>query len=257
MSIYQHFRPEEREFIDQVFSWIEYVDERYSPKLTDFLDPREQFIVQTVVNCQNLCRVSFWGGSEKNERKRALLYPDYFEPVPEDFQLQLFEIIYPEKFVTITHPQVLGSLLGTGLKRSKFGDIILRDKRVQVFVAQEVSEYIQLNFQRIGKNTVALKPLPLEEALELEEEWQEKMITVASLRLDAILSQAHNLSRQKASEWVKQGLVKVNWKIVEDPSYLLEEHDVISARRLGRLKILSLQGQTKKEKWRILIGKQK
>ena len=49
MSIYQHFRPEEREFIDQVLNWKEYVENNYAPKLTDFLDPREQQIVKMII----------------------------------------------------------------------------------------------------------------------------------------------------------------------------------------------------------------
>ncbi len=257
MSIYQHFRPREKGFIDQVFSWIRYVDMRYAPKLTDFLDPREQHIVQSVVRYQDLCNVSFFGGAEQNERRRAILYPNYLEVTEDDFSIALFEIIYPDNFVTIAHPQVLGSLLGSGVKRSKFGDIIIRDERIQFFVAKEIAEYIQLNVDRIGKTAVTLKQLPLVEALEAEESWQELVLSVSSLRLDAVLSGAHNLSRQKAREWIQRGLVKVNWEIVEEPDYQLEEHDVISARRLGRIKIFQLLGQTKKEKWRILVGKQK
>jgi RNA-binding protein YlmH len=45
MNIYQHFRPEEREFIDQVLHWKDFVDSSYTSKLTDFLDPREQHIL--------------------------------------------------------------------------------------------------------------------------------------------------------------------------------------------------------------------
>ena len=37
MSIYQHFRPEEKEFIDQAMNWIEQVKYSYAPKLSDFL----------------------------------------------------------------------------------------------------------------------------------------------------------------------------------------------------------------------------
>ena len=37
MSIYQHFSPEERGFIDQVLNWKEYVENNYAPKLTDYL----------------------------------------------------------------------------------------------------------------------------------------------------------------------------------------------------------------------------
>lgn len=96
MSIYQHFRQEEKEFIDQVLNWIDYVDKNYAGKLTDFLDPREQYIVQSIIGKERSCRVQFFGGAKQSERCRAFLHPDYYEPAEEDFQITLFEIIYPK-----------------------------------------------------------------------------------------------------------------------------------------------------------------
>ncbi len=40
-------------------------------------------------------------------------------------------------------------------------------------------------------------------------------------------------SRQKAQVLVKNGLVKVNWKVIEDPSYALAEGDMVSIRGLA------------------------
>ena len=105
MNIYQHFRPEEREFIDQVLGWKEYVEQTYAPKLTDFLDPREQQIIQTLIGNTQEVKVSLFGGTPGAERQRALVYPDYYEPEHDDFQLTLFELAYAKKFVTIEHRQ--------------------------------------------------------------------------------------------------------------------------------------------------------
>ena len=74
MSIYQHFRPEEREFIDQVLNWKEYVENNYAPKLTDFLDPREQQIVKIIIGQHMGIKWQFFGGTEFTERKRAFLF---------------------------------------------------------------------------------------------------------------------------------------------------------------------------------------
>lgn len=48
-DIYQHFRKEEKQFIDLAMDWKEFVERTYAEKLTDFLDPRQQFILQSVV----------------------------------------------------------------------------------------------------------------------------------------------------------------------------------------------------------------
>lgn len=47
-DIYQHFRKDERAFIDQALEWKRIVQEQYRMKLTDFLDPREQVILAAV-----------------------------------------------------------------------------------------------------------------------------------------------------------------------------------------------------------------
>lgn len=257
MNIYQHFRPEEKDFIDQALNWKDFVETSYSPKLTDFLDPREQHILKTIIGHNSEIKCEFFGGSTSSERKRALIMPEYGSPVLEDFEICLFEIHYPSKFVTIEHPHVLGSLMSLGLKRGKFGDIVFQDKRIQFFVVQDVSEYVRMQVQSIGKATVDLIPIRLEEVLNVVEAWKEEDVTVSSLRLDTIISGVHHLSRQKSQSFIQGGLVKVNWSLIENPSFECDEGDLLSVRSYGRVKILSIEGKTKKEKWRITIGKQK
>lgn len=257
MSIYQHFRAEEKEFIDQVLNWKEYVEQSYAPKLTDYLDPREQQIVKMIIGTQGEVQYAFSGGTEKTERKRAFLFPDYYQVEPEDFQITLFEVEFAKKFVSLTHPQVLGSLMGLGLRRGKFGDILIIGDRVQFYCAKEVSEYVRLELHAVGKAAVRLTEIPVSEALKPEESWEEKIITVSSLRIDAILSAIFQLSRQKAQMLIKSGLVKVNWTVMENAAFECGEGDTISCRGSGRAKIFSIDGKTKKDKWKISAGRQK
>ncbi|WP_276676582.1 S4 domain-containing protein, partial [Caldibacillus debilis] len=103
---------------------------------------------------------------------------------------------------------------------------------------------------------VNVAEIPLEKAMPPRETWKESSVVSSSLRLDAVLSASVNLARQKVQQMIRQGLVKVNWKQTEDCDYPLREGDVISVRGFGRIKILG-SAKTKKEKWRLLIGKQK
>lgn len=257
MNIYQHFRPEEKGFIDQVLNWRSFVERTFTSKLTDFLDPREQHILKMVIGNHADLKVEFFGGSKNNERKRALLMPGYETAEQNDYQISLIEAEYPAKFYTIEHPQVLGTLMALGVKRGKFGDILIQDKRVQFFACEEVSDYLLLNVQSIGKASVQLAIRDLENALYSEEEWKEEILTVSSLRLDTVISGIYHLSRQKSQALIQHGLVKVNWTQMENPSFECQEGDMISARGYGRMKILTIDGKTKKEKWRITAGKQK
>ncbi|WP_045515361.1 YlmH family RNA-binding protein [Neobacillus niacini] len=257
MNIYQHFRPEEREFIDQVLHWKDYVDSSYTSKLTDFLDPREQHILKVLIGENGNLKYQLFGGVSGSERKRALIMPDYLIPTEEEFQINLFEIEYPIKFVSIEHPQVLGSLMSLGLKRGKFGDIVMKNGRVQFFSAAEISDYIKNNLESIGRASIRLKELALDEAITADNLWMEQDITVSSLRLDTIISGIHHISRQKSQLFIQQGLVKVNWTSIENHSFECAEGDLFSLRGYGRVKILSIEGRTKKDKWRMVVGKQK
>ena len=257
MNIYQHFRPEERDFIDQVLHWKDYVENAYAPRLTDFLDPREQHILKVIIGEHTLVKWDLFGGIKDAERRRAIIYPEYMEPTEEDFQISLYEVDYPSKFVTIEHPQVLGSLMSLGLKRGKYGDILFEGDRIQFLAAQEVGHYITSQLESIGRASVTLKEVAFSEAISAGVSITEQSITVSSLRLDTVVSGIHNLSRQKSQLLVQQGHVKVNWTNIENPSFECEEGDLISVRGHGRVKIISLEGVTKKEKIRIIIGKQK
>ncbi|KIQ95818.1 photosystem II S4 domain protein [Anoxybacillus thermarum] len=257
MDIYQHFRKEEHHFIDLVCEWKRLVTEQYAPKLTDFLTPREQQIVRSIVGNHDEVHVAFFGGSSSVERKRALLYPPYLQPNEDDFQLSLFSVRYPKKFVTLGHRDVLGALLSLGVKREKFGDIVIVEDVIQFVVAKEIASFVKMNVTSIGKAKVLLEEQPLSKLLDVKEEWEEETLTVSSLRLDAILAQCFRISRQKAQALIEQSFAKVNWKTVDQAHMECREGDLLSLRGYGRCRLQTIAGQTKKEKWRIVVEKAK
>ncbi|MED0993121.1 RNA-binding protein [Bacillus nitratireducens] len=252
MSIYEHFRPDEVVFVDKVLEWKQ-AAEYHQVKLTDFLDPRQQQIVSMVIG-QGEVAVRFDGAMPESERKRALIYPDYLELNEEEFQVEVLEIDYPSKFHTLEHREILGAFMSLGLTREKCGDILLQENRAQIAVAKEVTSYIEMNLQSIGKVKVSLTPVQAEQILCVGEKWGEKSGTVSSLRLDVLLAEMLHISRQKVQPLIKGGLVKVNWKTVEQTAYECFPGDVFSVRGYGRSKIFSVEGKTKRDKWRILYG---
>ncbi|MCP8970229.1 RNA-binding protein [Ectobacillus ponti] len=252
MSIYDHFRPEEAVFVDKVLEWKDAAEHYHKVKLTDFLDPREQQIISMLIGAQADAAVAFSGAAPQAERRRALIYPAYLQPLEEEFQLQLLEVEYPAKFYTIEHRQVLGALMSLGLKREKYGDILIQDERAQIVAAREVSDYIAANLQSIGRAKVTVKAA--KEAIQLTEVWEENTGTVSSLRLDVLAAELFNVSRQKIQTLIKGGVVKVNWKVVEQTSYECFSGDMLSVRGYGRGKLMSVDGKSKKDKWKISYG---
>ena len=252
----QHFRKDEQPFIEQVIGWQREVEDRYAPKLTDFLDPRQRFIVESVIGQQEDFRIFTEGTFSEAERQRILIAPSYFEPTEEDFQIGVYTIHYPAKFVQLRHPDVLGALLSIGLDRSKFGDIRLNENTVQFALANEIADYVRAHLTGIGKVKVHVEELSASVPLiQNEEQWVESSHTVSSMRLDVVLATVANISRQKSQNLINGGKVKVNWTVREAVAFELQEGDIVSARGFGRLKVVMTEGRTKKDKIRLQVGR--
>lgn len=252
-NIKQHFRPDEVPFIDSMMSLINTASGQYRPVLTDFLNPRQRYILQTLVNQEDQLRMQSSGGYETAEMQRSLIYPDYFQPTPADFKLQLIEINYPVKFVELHHRQIMGSLLGSGIKRETFGDILNEGNRWQFFIKNELTQYVGAQVDRIGRNHVQLMTVDLDHLVHPADDWEPLETTVSSLRLDAVISTAFNYSRNRSKELVEHGLVRVNWEEMDRPDYELAVHDQISVRHAGRIKLTALNGKNKKQKLRTTL----
>lgn len=253
--VIQHFRKDEQPFIEQVIGWQREVEDRYAPKLTDFLDPRQRFIVESIIRQTEELILQATGTFKGAERERVLIAPSYFVPEINDFQIVVFTVNYPAKFVQLKHPDVLGALLSVGLERGKFGDIRVAENTIQFAVAQEVADYVRANLTSIGKVKVHVEELAENTVLiDMEEQWSEQSHTIASMRLDVVLATVANISRQKAQSLVTAGRVKVNWTVREAVAFELQEGDILSARGFGRFKILETAGRTKKDKIHLIVG---
>ncbi|HEY4600382.1 MAG TPA: YlmH/Sll1252 family protein [Cerasibacillus sp.] len=256
MSIYQHFREEEQPFIDQVLSWKEMVERTYQPKLTDFLDPRQCRIINTLIpDTEHELKVLEYGGGKDTERKRVLIAPYYETVVENDFNLSLIETTFPEKFVTISHKDVLGAFLSLGIVRDKLGDIVIIDGTVQLVIAQEIALFVKMNLTQIKRATVKFYEKPLSERIQSVEQWIKSTATVTSLRLDNVVKEIYNISRKDARQAILKQLVKVNFKTIDDAKFLLEEGDLISFRGKGRSKLVEILGETRKGKTRIITAR--
>ena len=64
--------------------------------------------------------------------------------------------------------------MSLGLKRAKFGDIILSGDQVQFYCSEEVSHFVTLELHSIGKASIQLIELPLLEGLVCENVWNEQ-----------------------------------------------------------------------------------
>ena len=252
-DIYQHYRKEESGFVDQVFDWLTHASSLYSPVLTPFLTPREGLIVRQIVNGYEDLQVEFTGGYPSAERQRALIYPLYYQVQLEDFSLAYMQIHYPHKFGELTHQQILGSVMATGIRRDRLGDIMTDGQTWQMIVDTHLATYLIHHLSKIGRMGVQVKQINPEELVDSVEEWEDLPLITGSLRVDNVVSKVYNLSRQRAKEAIQSGQVKVNYTPIDKVDTVLAMSDLVSLRKYGRFRLEGIEGMTRKDKYRINV----
>lgn len=250
-NIYQHFHPEEKQFIDRVLDWMDRVENNYSVVTTYFLNPREVEILESLANKREL-QIFSTQDIAQTELTKIIIAPEFYQLDVADFDLALLEILYAKKFCQLKHSQILGSFLGqTGIRRSELGDIILSEGRAQVFVSKHLLEIFQNNIKKIGFATVQFVEKPFEELIEIEAASVMKVVLVSSMRIDKIIASTFEISRNLAVNMLQSRKVKLNYLEIEKKDFTVEQGDLISVRGLGRIKILRILGETKKGKQKI------
>ena len=145
-------------------------------------------------------------------------------------------------------------MANSGLDREVIGDIIEQNDTWQFLCEKEVSDYFRLQIDRVGKIKVRLEDAPLDEIVVPELNWQEKMVTSSSLRIDSLVSVTFNISRESSKNLIKAEKVQLNWMTVARPDYEVKYGDILSIRGYGRLRIDDLLGITRKDKLRIRVS---
>ncbi len=214
--------------------------------MTSFLDPRGQYILEVIVGSFEDMKVSYFGG-QSAERKRAIIVPSYFEPTEGDFEEVLIQINYPEKFVSIQHQHVLGTLMSLGIEREQVGDILVGDT-IQFVLTKQLESYIMMELTKIKGATVKLDSIPFKDMIQSKENWNIHHSTVSALRLDVVLKEMIRKSRSIAKQLIEKKRVKVNHTLIDSPDFQLQNNDLLSIQGFGRARIIDIGGKTKKEK---------
>ena len=245
-----HISTENKEIARRVIDLCEIVSRTKSTECTDFYNPFEVKELTSLINTYDTISFSLIG-NEDSESKAILIYPEYMDEVnPADY-VSLVEI--DKKDYDIAHKDVLGSLLSLGIKREKLGDIIINDEAIYFYIRNEILDYVLLNLEKIKNYGVELEVIDLATPISRGLDYEEKLVTCASARLDLVLANVYNLSRSDAKNAIEAGLVKLNYKVTYKISEMLEVGDMVSMRRRGRFIVGDYLGLSKKDKLKLII----
>ena len=242
-------QPDERLLLAKVLDQADFSLKRHENTFTDFCDPGKMEMVLRAISGISGLHFTVFGGGEDCERRRIGFCPDYREIVEDEFPIKAVKISANMKFSKeLTHRDFLGSVLGLGIDRGKVGDIFLFEDYTLVFACDEIAQYICTNLMRVGKTAVKTQLQNVNEVEMPIKNVEEKSVTVSSLRLDALVGAAFNMSRGKAAALIEGEKVFINWMTAASVSKSVKEGDMLSVRGFGRAKLLEVRGKTKKDR---------
>ena len=221
---------------------------------TSFFDPAVSKTIEKLLSDYDEIGFFRYGGYESAERAIFIIYPFYMDK-PDNQFIKALRIEWNPKYHSINHRDILGSLIGCGIKREKIGDIIVEAGLSHVFIKSELAQFVESTLQRVSNAAVSVQVISREEAVLQSPKSKIIRTTVASPRLDSILSSCFGISRTKALPLITNGKVRVNWDLVQKPDYIVSPGDMLSVRDVGRGKVTEFQGTTKKDRLVVVLEK--
>lgn len=214
---------------------------------TAFLDMRQYTMLQKTLQAGTY---RFFGGYPEAQRGILCIHPMDAEPSDDEYPITCLTYTFPESF-SVTHRDVLGSLMAQQVRREMVGDILVSSSRVQCFVTGAAAS-VGMNMTKIGRVGVKVTDA-LPYTGDYRQETKAISGTVSSPRLDAVLRTAPSHGRGACLEMIRQGLVTLNYQECTEPSRLLHEGDVFSVRGYGKFSVKEIGAPTRKDRLPVTI----
>lgn len=247
---------EEKILVSKILDKINFVKTKNKVQTSDFLNLYEQEIIIKLLKRLKIKNYILEGGKEAAERKILILYPcklkETFENnnFKKDEYIKVYRITLPQELQgKYLHREYLSGIMKLGIKREKVGDIVFDKNGADILILPEMEKYFENNINnliRFKKSNI--EKIKINQIRDVKENVQEKIITVPSMRMDAIISELAKTSRNKANEIIYLKKVFINQineiKITKE----IKIGDKITIRGKGRFEIIKEERKTKNGK---------
>ena len=223
------------------------------PANTCFLSPREQEMARFLFGEPE--GLYTFGGYPEAERKMLVFLPDYLAEsalMEEDSPVVCLRCSFYQQD-SPSHRDFLGALMGAGIGRETVGDICVDKGSCDFFVTSEIAPYILQNFTSAGRTRVHIQRIPLMDARIPAPEVKEIKDTLASLRLDSVISSGFRIGRSLACLYVQTGKAAIDGLLCEKPDKTVEEGASVTVRGLGKIQLHAVNGRTRKDRISVVI----
>lgn len=246
--------PEDKLLLAKVWDKINTGLLRDIPAATCFLSPRELDMARYLFG--QVDGLTTFGGYPDAERCMLVYLPDYLDEsfLMEDSPVTAIRASWYAGN-NLSHRDLLGALMGAGIAREAVGDICMDRSSCDFFVTGEIAPYILQNLTAAGRTKLNLEALALDQVRIPKPETEELRDTVASVRLDSIISSGFRIARSLAAQYITAGKAAMDGLPCEKPDKPVPEGTRISVRGLGKIKLRTVGGQTKKGRTAIIIDR--
>ena len=231
---------------------------------SNFLNLNEIHILHSLSKEELYTKYIVFGGYDAAERQMAAFLPDAlylrwketsaYKQLPFPFCVLAITPLHQKYAEVLTHRDYLGAILNLGIERSKIGDILIEDGSAVIFIHESMKTFLEEELTRVRHTAVHVQE-KAEQAFSYAPKYEEIKGTVASVRLDSLLSLAFSSSRTRLRTLIEDAKVFVNGRLITSNGYQLKEQDIVSVRGMGKFLYAGELSKTKKNRIYVVIHK--
>lgn len=240
-------------------------EDRYMITNSSFLDLRQRSLAEMMSRSRSGLIYGFYGGYEDAERVIEVFFPEgfmtgenvsqHFRNIPGENPLTVIRADLKKGSPVLSHRDYLGALMGLGIRREMTGDILVRQDGADIIVMKEIAEFLLLNYMKAGRANLHLSEVSTEEIIYSAVGREKVFESVASLRLDNVVSAAFHVPRSRAAEMIAAGTVFLGGICEKKADRQVREGEKIVLRGKGKTVLKEIGG--KSGKGRIMITLEK
>lgn len=245
---------EETVFCKKASSICEKAERMHIKVFSTFLDLRQKELFISQFNKYSGIKLEFYSGFEGDcERVIACVFDEYDQVFSYDYPICILksEIKGDDK---LTHRDFLGALMNLMIKREYIGDIIVEDNLCYISCHNHMAPVVIGELKQVKRSSVDFDYCD-DTVIYQRVYSQQKSVTVASMRIDAVISAVLNCSRNEGSSYIKQGNVSTNHLLVKHSDFEIMNGDVISIRGKGKYRISFDGNKSRKDRFFITYYK--
>ena len=153
---------------------------------------------------------------------------------------------------SLTHRDLLGSLMALGIKRECLGDIMVHENIGYLYALSRIAPYLTEALTKVKRTPVSVTVIDMPPTAAVARP-EITSLTVASERLDSLVAAVYRLSRSEALSLCEKGLVAIDGRVTEKASSTVGEGRTVSVRGYGRFRYEGVLGDTRKGKIRVSL----